>query len=468
MKSYGQLWEKVVSEENLWAAWGRVKKGRASSKRISSYGLRIERNLKVLREKLVSESYEPGHYRQFAVMDPKPRTISCAPVADRVVHHAVCGVIAPLLERRFVSRTYACRAGYGMHQACFMAQWELKKHRYFIKLDVRHYFQSIDHDILVRILSGMFRERPMRELLEKIVRHPVPGNEPGKGVPIGNLTSQWFANLYLDGLDHYVMDGLGAGRRYFRYMDDILIFCETKDEAERYHAKISKWVEENRKLTLKETATRIAPVTDGVPFLGLRIWEGAWRLKRSRFVHARRAAAGKVRQWRQGGIGAKQLTASLASILGSYGWFGFRNVLGKVSATGEKAPGPVVGCGCENDVTLRGGNWNNDATNSRSACRNGDNAVSRTNNNIGFRLSSTLRGTSGRKCTSPVVAALGTTMPRIRAARVAMATKACRTRTTTTASASPAPGKGVSHPVRPALRAMRAGPNMERRLRRVA
>ena len=392
MKSYGQLWKKVVSEENLWAAWGRVKKGRGSSKRISSYGLRIDHNLALLRQALVDGSYAPGAYRQFAVMDPKPRTISSAPVADRVVHHAVCGVIAPLMEKRFVSRTYACRVGMGMHVACEEAQKELRRHKYFVKLDIRHYFQTIDHDILVRILTGMFRERQLKALLEKIVRHPVPGNAPGKGVPIGNLTSQWFANLYLDGLDHYVMDELGAGRRYFRYMDDILIFCETKEEAERYHEKIAKWVEENRKLTLKETATRIAPVTDGVPYLGLRIWEGAWRLKRSRFVHARRAAAGKIRQWRRGDIGAKQLSASLASISGSYGWFGFKNVLGRISATGEKAPEPVVGRKCANDVTGRGGTWNDAATNSRCACRNGNKGVSNTNNNYGFRLSSTRQG----------------------------------------------------------------------------
>lgn len=421
MKSYGQLWDAIVSEENLREAWHRVRLGRGRSRRILAYERRIDRNLMRLRASLLDGTYRPGHYRQFCVMDPKPRTISCAPVQDRVVHHALCGVIAPLIEKRFVNRSYACREGYGTHLACVDARRELRRHAYFVKLDVRHYFQSIWHARLLDVLLPMFREEKVRDLLRKIVCHPVPGHAEGRGVPIGNLTSQWFANAYLDALDHYVMEDLGAGKAYFRYMDDILVFCETKAEAERYHAKISNWLDAERGLELKEKATRIAPVEDGVPFLGLRMWRQHWRLKRSRYLHARRSAAGRARLLARGGISEKQYADGLVSMTGVHAWFGFADVLRGLEAPREKAQLPFAH--------------------------------------------------RGNKCGGflPSAAGAGTTMPRTSALRAAMVTTGSRTRTTTSASAFPAPLRGGSHlGQRPVLRACCAGPNTSRSLAPVA
>ena len=388
MKTYGQLWERIVSEENLREAWRKVRKGRSKSRRICAYGKDLDANLAALRRSLVDGSYRPGEFRQFVVRDPKPRTISCAPVADRVVHHALCNVLAPVWERRFIRRTYACRKGLGTHVSCLDARRESARHAYFVKLDVRHYFQTIDHDILVRVVTGMVRERPLKELIERIIRHPVPGCEAGRGIPIGNLTSQWFANLYLDGLDHLMTDETGLGNAYFRYMDDILVFCESKTQATAIAGRIGDYVEKERRLSLKESATRIAPVGFGVPYLGLRIWHDRWRIRRGRFLHTRRAAAGKMKQYLRGDIGEQALCDSLKAHQGLLDWFGFRNVLANVDRAMEGVGGDA-GWG---SVAKRGGSWNNDAANIRCAIRNGNNGVSNTNNNNGFRLASTISG----------------------------------------------------------------------------
>ena len=131
MRSYGGIWERIVSEDNLHEAWRRVRRGHASSAAVQGYAADLEANLAELRGRLLDGTYSPAGYRQFKIFDPKPRTISCAPVADRIVHHALCGVITPLVERRFVSVSFACRNGYGSHAACALARRYAGRSGYF-------------------------------------------------------------------------------------------------------------------------------------------------------------------------------------------------------------------------------------------------------------------------------------------------------------------------------------------------
>lgn len=132
-------------------AWKRVRRGHGHSPEVLAYGEALEENLLSLRETLVSGSWRPGGFRQFKIRDPKPRVISCAPVEDRVVHHALCGVVAPLLERGFIERSFACREGKGVHRACRLAREQATRHGWFLKMDVRHYFDSIPHGRLLGI-----------------------------------------------------------------------------------------------------------------------------------------------------------------------------------------------------------------------------------------------------------------------------------------------------------------------------
>ncbi len=316
MKSHGQLWERVASAENLLAAWGRVRRGHAGSEAVQEFAANLDGNLNALRDALVAGTYRPGAYRQFRVMDPKPRTISCAPVRDRVVHHALCGVVTPLL-------------------------------------------------------------------IERIVRHPVPGLPEGRGLPIGNLTSQWFANTYLSGLDHHLKETLRVPG-YIRYMDDFAVFADSKAECWRAHDAVARWLAEERGLELKSEATVIAPVAEGVPFLGLRIWPACWRLQRKRFLRTRRKFAGRVRACAAGLLDEARLQACAMAADGGVRWFGFKGILRdeKSLATGE-------GAASGSNRVKRGGSWNNNARNCRSANRNNNNPDNRNNNN-GFRPASTL------------------------------------------------------------------------------
>jgi RNA-directed DNA polymerase len=260
MKSYGQLWERIVSPDNLKAALGRVTKGRGCSAAVMAFASRADGELEVLREELASGTWQPGPYGQFRVTDPKPRTISCAPVRDRVVHHALCGVIAPLLERGFTEDCYACRVGKGTHRAAARARELVRRHGWTCKLDIRRYFDSVPHGRLLELLLPMFREKEVCRVIEVIVRHPVPGLPSGRGLPIGNLTSQWFANFHLSGLDHYAKEVLLAPG-YIRYMDDMVLFADSKAELWRLHDGVCAWVADERGLEVKGERTVVAPVT---------------------------------------------------------------------------------------------------------------------------------------------------------------------------------------------------------------
>ncbi|MBR4251194.1 MAG: group II intron reverse transcriptase domain-containing protein [Kiritimatiellae bacterium] len=329
--------------------------------------------------------------------------MSCAPVEDRVVHHALCGVVAPILEQGFIDRSFACREGKGAHLACRMAREEARRHGWFLKMDVRKFFDSIPHGRLLEVLGRKFREEEVRGLMEAIVRHPVPGLPEGRGLPIGNLTSQWFANAYLDGLDHRVAEGAGLGRAYLRYMDDILAFADSKAECWGLHEATKGWLEGKRGLEVKDEATVVAPVAEGVPFLGLRIFPGCWRLKRSRLVRTRRKAARRMAQWEAGEIGEERLAACLASAEGSARWYGFKGILEDVAA-GE-------GASSGSNRANRGGSWNNNAQNCRSAYRNNNNP-SNANNNLGFRPASIRREPRQDPIPrSPSPATAGTDMP---------------------------------------------------------
>ena len=413
MKSHGGLWGSIVAPENLRAAWGRVRRGHAHSPEVLAFEADLEAHLAGLRADLLAGTYRPGDYRQFRVRDPKPRTISCAPVRDRVLHHALCGVIAPLLERSFTEDSYACREGKGTHRACARARDLVRRHPWFCKIDVRHYFAGIAHDRLLAVLLPKFREKPVRDLIERIVRHPVPGCAAGRGLPIGNLTSQWFANAFLDGFDHFAKEKL-AMPGYIRYMDDMVFFARSKAEGWRALDEAERWLRAERGLELKAEATLVAPVSEGLPFLGLRIFPAVWRLQRSRFLRTRRTFARRVRERRDGALDEVCLQACALAADGGVRCFGFKGILAERTGwnpslqernaeriCGGPASTPAgwifkndraSGAGAVSGANRvkRGGSWNNNARNCRSANRNNDTPDNR-NNNLGFRPSSTLR-----------------------------------------------------------------------------
>jgi retron-type reverse transcriptase len=222
--------------ENLYAAFLKAARGKRGRGPAAEFEFRLEDNLVKLQEELANESYQPGAYVHFSIHEPKERLISAAPFRDRVVHHALCQVIEPSFEASFIRHSYANRVGKGTHRALDACQRRLRSHRYVLACDIRQFFPSVDHRILLRILFRRVQDGGIRRLIERIIQSGIgvlneaydmayfPGddlfavNRP-RGLPIGNLTSQFWANCYLNEFDHFVNRELGC-RAYLRYVDD--------------------------------------------------------------------------------------------------------------------------------------------------------------------------------------------------------------------------------------------------------
>jgi retron-type reverse transcriptase len=236
MKRYGNLWTQVTSFENLLNATQQAQRGKRHRDNVLEFNFHLEDNLFALQSQLQNFSYCPGTYRTFEIFSPKPRIIAAAPYIDRVVHHALCNIIGPLFESSFIRDTYANRVGYGTHKALRRFIHFAHSHRYILQCDIQKYFPSIDHQVLKAKLRRKLKCHPTLWLIDTIIDNGIIALPPGqhsagistdpersKGLPIGNLTSQFFANIYLSGFDHYVQQQLKAPA-YLRYVDDFALF----------------------------------------------------------------------------------------------------------------------------------------------------------------------------------------------------------------------------------------------------
>jgi hypothetical protein len=321
MKSYGGLFAAVVARRNVEVATDRAARGKRDRPAVQRFLAARDANIGQLVEDLAEGVYRPGPYRQFGILDPKPRLISCADFRDRIVHHAICRILGPLIDGRMIADSYACRDGKGAHRALLRARDFSRRFSWTLKADIRRYFDSVDHEALLRRLERLVREPALRALLAAIVRHPFPGQAPGKGLPIGNLTSQWFANLYLDELDHWAKEA----RRipgYVRYMDDIACWAESKDALFAFAAEMRAFLAERLQLNLKEDRLVIAPVTEGMPFLGWRVYPGLLRQQGTRLRRQRRLIARRELEYLRGEISAETLQDSVRAVVGTRRFLG--------------------------------------------------------------------------------------------------------------------------------------------------
>jgi hypothetical protein len=189
-----------------------------------------------------------------------------------------------------------------------------RKYLYYLKCDIKKFFESIDHQVLKKILRGLFKDKELLWLLDVIIDHKIPGNMAGRGLPIGNLTSQHFANLYLGELDHLLKDRFGI-KGYVRYMDDFICFADSKKELWDLLLKIDNFVKQDLKIELKEKVTQIAPVYEGIPFLGFRIFPQLIRLKSENLSRMRTKIRKKEIQFKKGFISERDLINSVGSIV---------------------------------------------------------------------------------------------------------------------------------------------------------
>ena len=287
MKTFKNLYPQITAFENVYSAYLKARKSKRYRDYTLSFTNNAEEEIWSIITDLKGKIYQPGDYHTFKVYEPKERLICAAPFRDRVVHHTLCNVIEPLFDRTFIHDSYACRKGKGTHRAIYRA-WEfMRKNKYVLKCDIRKYFPSIDHDILKAIIRKKLRCPDTLWLLNKIIEHGnVVSDTHGRGLPIGNLTSQFFANLYLNELDYYVKQHLKA-QNYVRYMDDFMLFHIDKSFLHDSKAAIRNFLE-TMKLELKPGKSEIFPVKNGFEFIGFYHRSDRVRIKKDSVRRFRR------------------------------------------------------------------------------------------------------------------------------------------------------------------------------------
>lgn len=283
MKTYNNLWDEICSLDNLEKAYKKAKKGKTSKPYVIEFEKNLYTNLSLLRFELFFQTYIPKPLKTFVIQDPKTRVISKSDFRDRIVHHALCNVIEPKLERTFIYDSYANRKGKGTLKAVQRFEQFKRKisknnnQNYLVlKADIKHYFENINRDILLNQIKIKIQDPKVIWLIQLILNN----NSKRKGMPLGNLTSQFFANVYLNELDQYVKQDLKV-QYYIRYVDDFVILSATKEELESLKENINLFLKNKLELELHPEKSKILSITQGVTFLGFRIFEYHKLLKKS-------------------------------------------------------------------------------------------------------------------------------------------------------------------------------------------
>jgi RNA-directed DNA polymerase len=274
MQRANHLYSKICTHENLRLAFRKAAKGKQGHADVLCFRQYFDANMHDIQEQLLSGRMDIGHYHFFTVRDPKVRTICAASFPERVLHHAVMNLCEPRLDAYAIFDTYACRKGKGNRKALHRAGEFARNHIWYLKLDIRKYFDSIDHEIALGLLARLFKEKPLLTLFADILRSYQVS--PGKGVPIGNLISQHLANFYLGPFDHWIKETRKI-KGYVRYMDDFLLFAHDKKQLALELEEIARFLETRLALQLKENI-QLNRTEFGVPFLGFRIFPAHIRL----------------------------------------------------------------------------------------------------------------------------------------------------------------------------------------------
>ena len=320
------MFPRLLSWENLWQAYHKAARGKRGRQAAAEFEFHIAGKLLTLQRELNAGTYQPGTYRHFTIHEPKRRKISAAPFRDRVVHHALCNIIEPLFESRFHPHSYANRIGMGTHRAIDQLQLYARQYRYVLRLDIVKHFPSLDHAVLKKELFGVIPDKRVQELIS-IILHSGDGVLAGeyemvyfqgddllscirpRGLPIGNLTSQFWSNCYLNPLDWFVSRGLGC-RAYLRYVDDMALFSDSKKKLEEWRRRVVRFLAKLR-LTIHSEAAQINSTVHGTPWLGYVVYPTHRKLKRRNVTRFRRRLERNIALYWQGLISFAELDASI-------------------------------------------------------------------------------------------------------------------------------------------------------------
>ena len=316
----------ITSWRNLLCAYRKAARGKRRRESAAGFEHQLADHLLTLQDELRTRCYRPGPYVNFSIHEPKKRLISAAPFRDRVVHHALCKVIEPWFERRFIRDSYANRVGKGTHRALDCLQQFSRSYRYVLRMDIVQHFPSIDHQILRRILAPVIKDEDALWLVDRILESGaevlkgeyalvwfpgddlfVPLQRP-RGLPIGNLTSQFWSNCYLDPFDHFIKRELRCGA-YLRYVDDFALFSDSKRQLWEWKKAVSDRLSQVR-LKIHDRA-QVIPVTTGIPWLGFNVFPTHRRLKARKAVHFSRHMRKRWKAYCMGNITFAEFDATV-------------------------------------------------------------------------------------------------------------------------------------------------------------
>lgn len=266
MKRVGNLMQQIADPDNLRLAYYKAQKGKRHRHEVERYSVDLDENLDRLRRQFLAGSVEVGNYRVFKVFDPKEREICAAPFAQRVMHHALMNVCHSCFDRQLINNVCSSRLGKGAYVAIDYARRAMLRYEYVAKLDVRKYYDTIDHDVLKGQLRRLFKDQKLLGIFESIIDSYHTGLNCG--LPIGNLISQYFANHYLSPLDHYAKEVLRVPF-YVRYMDDILLMDNDKEHLIACINDLYEMASSRLKLTIKPP--QLGKSSQYMPYLGYRI-----------------------------------------------------------------------------------------------------------------------------------------------------------------------------------------------------
>lgn len=268
MKRVGHLYQTIADPDNLRLAFAKAVRGKRDRQEVRLFAENLDENLYLLRRQLLAEQVEVGRYHYFYVYDPKKRRICAASFRERVLHHAVMNVCEPVFERFSIENSFACRSGKGGKKALETAQRFCRRYDWYLKLDIRHYFDSIDHAVLLGKLKRLFKDQALLVLFEKLLG--TYETTPGRGLPIGNLVSQHLANFFLGYLDHWLKQERKAPG-YLRYMDDFVLFSNDKNFLQRTLMEIAQYLHSEMHLVL-HPRQQLNRCSQGLPFIGFRVY----------------------------------------------------------------------------------------------------------------------------------------------------------------------------------------------------
>ena len=317
MKRIGNLFSKIAEYDNIELAFRLARKGKRWQDTIKVFEAQLEDNLKKIRTTLIDNTFTTSAYKTFIVYEPKRRVIYKLPFnPDRIVQHALMNIVEPIWESFFIYDSYACRVGKGIHAGSkrtmdFIRQ--VGKAAFCLKMDISKFYPSISHDILFNLIKHKIKCKDTLRLFKDII-YSMDG---GYNVPVGNYTSQWFGNLYMNELDQFVKHKL-KGERYIRYCDDFLLFHTDKTYLKECAIAMSSFLK--TELNLKLSKNRIFPVTQGVDFLGYRHFRDYALLRKSSAVRIKRRLRMLPQLFYKGMLNKDQLRSSIASTTGWLKW----------------------------------------------------------------------------------------------------------------------------------------------------